>query len=168
MNMATRVFRGAPRFIAILIGLVAAIMMAASPAGASTTASVSMTFNEPKHMDFVSGCPVFLAGQGLCGVGNAVPYGHATETIMFGGACGGGCDLRTVTVAAGTITLHEHLTSNFVCPGVGAPGACEATLADDVVGGTGLFAGATGSLSGTVTGTGPQSQIQLSGTITTA
>src|ERR1700682_403923 len=97
--------------------------MAASPAVASTTVSVSMTLNEPKHTDFVTGCAVFLAGQGLCGVGNAVPYGHATETIVFGGACGGGCDLRTVTVAGGTIVLHEHLTSNFVCQGVGAPRA---------------------------------------------
>jgi hypothetical protein len=167
MNAASTVFRNAHRLVAVLLGLGAAALIGAAPAGASTTASVSMTFNEPKHMDFVSGCSVFLAFQGLCGIGNAVPYGHATETIVFGGACGGGCDLRTVTVADGTIVMHEHLTSNFVCPGAGAPGACEATLADEVVGGTGLFAGATGSLRGTVTGTGPQSQIQLSGTITT-
>jgi hypothetical protein len=41
------------------------------------------------------------------------------------------------------------------------------TLADVVVGGTGLFTNATGSLTGTVTGTGVQSHVQLSGTITT-
>jgi hypothetical protein len=126
-----------------------------------------MTFNEPKEFDLVSGCAVFLARQGLCGSGIAVPYGHATETIVFGG-CGFGpvrCDLRTVTVAGGSIFLDEF-AGNFTCNNSKA-GACEAPLTDVVAGGTGTFAGATGSLTGTVNGTGPQSLIQLNGTIST-
>jgi hypothetical protein len=162
------------RILALLIGPMAVGLSAASPpalisrASAATTVSVAMTFNEPKQFDFVSGCAVFLAGQGLCGSGVAVPYGHATETIVFGG-CGLGpvrCDLRTVTVADGSIFLDES-AGNFTCENARA-GACVAPLDDIVAGGTGAFAGATGSLSGTVTGTGPQSQIKLQGAIATA
>jgi hypothetical protein len=38
-------------------------------------------------------------------------------------------------------------------------------LTDTVIGGTGVYAGATGSLSGTVKAAGLQSQITISGTI---
>jgi hypothetical protein len=159
------------RILALLIGPMAVGLSAASPlafvsqASAATTVSVAMTFNEPKHFDFVSGCAVFLAGQGLCGSGVAVPYGHATETIVFGGCAFGAvrCDLRTVTVAGGSIFLDEY-AGNFTCENARA-GACVAPLNDIVAGGTGAFARATGSLSGTVTGTGPQSQIKLQGSI---
>jgi hypothetical protein len=109
------------------------------------------------------------------GTANVVPYGHATETIVFG-ACGvvngSRCDLRTVSVATGSISIHEF-ASNFTCPGAcGSPGfpaafPGELMLTDVIAGGTGTFTGATGNLSGTVTGTGPESQIKLSGTITT-
>jgi hypothetical protein len=159
------------RIVALLIGPMAVGLSAASPvafvsqASAATTVSVAMTFNESKQFDFVSGCEVFLARQGLCGSGVAVPYGHATETIVFGG-CGFGpvrCDLRTVTVAGGSIFLDES-AGNFTCENARA-GACVAPLDDIVAGGTGAFVGATGSLSGTVTGTGPQSQIKLQGAI---
>jgi hypothetical protein len=163
------------RIGALVIGPMAVALSVASPvafatqASAATTAPVAITLNEPKQFDLVSGCAVFLAREGLCGSGVAVPYGHATETIVFGGCGFGGpvrCDLRTVTVAGGSIFLDEF-AGNFTCNNANA-GACEAPLTDLVAGGTGAFAGATGSLSGTVTGTGPQSQIQLQGTITTA
>ena len=39
---------------------------------------------------------------------------------------------------------------------------------DVIVGGTGIFSGATGTLSGTVVGAGWHGQIQLAGTITLA
>jgi hypothetical protein len=161
--------------VTVFIGPVAVALSVASPvafitqASAATTASVSMTFNEPKVADFVGGCAVFLAGEGLCGAGVAVPYGHATETIVFGRCAPSGsvrCDLRTVFVAGGTILLDEF-AGGFTCANA-RTGACEAPLFDVVAGGTGAFAGATGSLSGTVTGTGPQSQIKLQGTITLA
>jgi hypothetical protein len=159
------------RVFAICVGLWVAAGMAALPAAAATTttAPVSMTFNEPKTFDFATGCSVFLEGPGLCGVGNAVPYGHATETILFGGACGGGCDLRTVIVSVGSIYMHEN-ASNPTCKGACAspaalPGGL--TLTDVVVGGSGLFAGASGNLSGNVFGEGPQSTVTLTGAITT-
>ncbi len=140
----------------------------ASQAMAATTVSVSMTFNEPVLPDINSGCAVFPAG--LCGSGVVVPFGHATETILFGGACGGTCDLRTVNLAGGSIFLDEFF-SNPTCPGgcrprPGAPGS--GTLTDVIVGGTGNFTGASGNVSGSVTGAGLVSKIKLSGTITLA
>jgi hypothetical protein len=174
VNLVSRVSEfGRRRIVALFIGPVAVVLAVASPvafasqASAATTVPVAMTLNEPKQFDLVSGCAVFLARQGLCGSGVAVPYGHATETIVFGGCGFGGpvrCDLRTVTVAGGSIFLHEF-AGNFTCENA-ISGACEAPLTDLVAGGTGTFAGATGSLSGTVTGTGPQSQIKLQGSIT--
>jgi hypothetical protein len=163
------------RVVALFIGPIAAALLVASPlAGASqawaaTTVSTSMTFTESIGSVTSSDCTVFPGG--LCGTGNVVPYGHATETIVFG-ACGSRCDLRTVSVATGSISIHEF-ASNFTCPGAcGSPGfpaafPGELMLTDVIVGGTGIFGGATGNLSGTVTGTGPESQIKLSGTITT-
>jgi hypothetical protein len=167
MNAPSTVFRGTRRFAAVLIGLIALAVMSASSAWASTTTLVSMNFDEPKGYEFTSGCAVFFAYEGLCGVGNVVPYGHATETIVFGFAVKLPYDVRTVTVSAGTIVMRERVTSFVGCTGVGAPGACTLTLADVVVSGTDLFTNATGSLTGTVTGTGVQSHVQLSGTITT-
>jgi hypothetical protein len=54
-----------------------------------------MTFLEPIVPDIHSGCGV--VDVRLCGHGQVAPYGQATETIVFGGACGGSCDLRTIT-----------------------------------------------------------------------
>jgi hypothetical protein len=175
VNLVSRVSKfGRRRVVALFIGPMAVALSVASPvafatqASASTSVPVAITLNEPKQFDFVSGCAVFLAFQGLCGGGAAVPYGHATETIVFGG-CGLGpvrCDLRTVTVANGSIFLDEF-AGNFTCNNA-ISGACVAPLTDVVAGGTGDFADATGSLTGTVSGTGPQSQIKLNGTITLA
>jgi hypothetical protein len=170
--MLSRVARfGRRRVVAVFMGPIAVALSVASPiafasqVSAATTVPFAITLNEPKGFDLASGCAVFLARQGLCGSGVAVPYGHATETIVFGG-CGFGpvrCDLRTVTVAGGSIFLDEF-AGNFTCNNAKA-GACEAPLTDIVAGGTGAFAGSTGTLTGTVTGTGPQSHIQLQGTI---
>jgi hypothetical protein len=88
VNLVSRVSEfGRRRLVALFIGPVALALAVASPvafasqASAATTVPVAMTLNEPKQFDLVSGCAVFLAFEGLCGSGVAVPYGHATETI---------------------------------------------------------------------------------------
>jgi hypothetical protein len=140
----------------------------------ASTISVSMTFTEPVAPAFKGDCPVFP--EGFCGSGEVIPFGHATETIDFGAACGGACDLRTINLAQGSIFIEETF-SDFACRG-----SCHSspvfpmsgTLTDVIVGGTGTFGGATGELSGTVSaavgGSQPvgQSQIKLAGTITLA
>ena len=154
------------RLLLMLAGLASAVLALAASASANTTASVSIHFTEPIVPGFVQGCPV--ADRGFCGSGEVVPLGHATETIEFGFGCGGTCDLRTIYLAGGTILINESF-SDFRCPGVcgsrglGQPGS--GTLTATVIGGTGVYAGATGSLSGTVKAAGLQSQITISGTI---
>jgi hypothetical protein len=162
------------RFVLLLCGMALSLAFA-SQAMASTTVSVSMTFAEPVAPAFKSGdCPVFP--EGFCGSGEVIPFGHATETIDFGAGCGGACDLRTIDLAQGSIVIEETF-SDFTCRGschAGPTLPTSGTLTDVIVGGTGLFAGAAGELSGTVRTTAGvstpigQSQVQLSGSITLA
>jgi hypothetical protein len=138
----------------------------AAQAMAATAVPVSMTFAESQIHDFHSGCAVFPAG--LCGSGQVIPFGHATETILFGGGCGGGCDLRTINLAGGSIIVDE-VSGNSTCPGAcqpNPPAPGRVTLTDTIVGGAGTLTGASGNLSGSVTGAGQASMIKLSGTIT--
>jgi len=155
--------------LALASGALAVLSTAfATQATAATTVPVSMTFAEPIVQNFQSGCAVLP--DGFCGSGQVIPFGHATETILFGGACGGGCDLRTINLAGGSITIHE-VFSNPACPGACQPNPAEpssGTLTDTIAGGTGTFTGASGTLNGSVRANGPESVIKLSGTITLA
>lgn len=132
------------KLAALAAGLAAALMAFASPAMASTNTSVKMSFTEPIIQDINSGCPALgLPGGGFCGAGAVVPYGHATETIAFGAGCSGGCDLRTVSVADGSLVLDETF-NNSQCPGSCHPNPPEpdsGTLTDVIVSGTGIFSG---------------------------
>ena len=142
----------------------------ADPAAATTSVVVRMTFAEPAHPNFIKGCAVFP--EGFCGSGEVVPFGQATESIAFGVGCGGTCDLRTIVLRDGTLTLEE--TGIFRCLGACGTYPVEAgygDLTDTIVAGTGIFAGATGTLTGTVraavSNARPSggSQVQLSGQI---
>jgi hypothetical protein len=120
------------RFALFLLfcGVLGSSLALASPASANTTVNVKMTFAEPAVN------PDCAVTDGFCGQGVVLPLGPATETIEFGAACGGACDLRTINLAGGSIIAdeYEHPTS----------------LSGVIVGGTGMFAGATGTYSGTV------------------
>jgi hypothetical protein len=159
------------RFLALALGSGALMLLSTAfttQATAATTIPVSMTFTEPVIHDINSGCAVLP--DGFCGSGQVIPLGHATETILFGGACNGGCDFRTINLAGGLIYIDEFF-SNPTCPGTCQPnpaGPSSGTLNDVIVGGTGTFARASGTLSGSVTAAGPASAIKLSGTITLA
>jgi hypothetical protein len=151
--------------IAALVGLIACLLVTSPAAAGTRDVAVTMKFAEPIVPAFKKGCPV--AEDVFCGAGQVMPFGRATETIEFG-ACGPGCDFRTINLASGSI-LAEETFGDGTCPGSCHPNPAEpvsGTLTDVVVGGTGIFEGATGTLIGTVRASGPQSQVKLSGTIT--
>lgn len=162
------------RKLALALGIVTAAVVTgvmAMPAAAETTVSVHMTLTEPLRANGAQGdCPdIGLAFN--CGSGEVIPFGHATEEVVID-ACGPGCGFRFINLPQGSIVLQET-GSDFSCPGAcgsefphGAP--FSATLADVVIDGTGIFAGATGNLNGTLRATVWQAQIKLSGTITLA
>jgi hypothetical protein len=158
------------RFILLLAGATVTAVLA-SQASANTTQFVTMTFAEPIHPSIT--CPGFPDVS--CGKGEVIPLGQATEIVVFGAGCGGTCDLRTIYLGGGSLILEET-GGDGTCPAgnVCRPGPLElgrGTFTDVVIGGTGIYEGATGTLTGTVKLEGSNarpagtSTAKLSGTI---
>jgi hypothetical protein len=106
-----------------------------------------------------------------CGTGEFRPFGRV-DSIVSIGACGDTCNIRWITAPQGTIVLRE-IASDFSCPGACATawphgGSFYAILTATVVGGDGIFEGATGSLTGTLKAVALQAQITYSGEIALA
>jgi len=147
--------------------VVAAVAATATPAASSVPVSIKLVelLKAPPYI--FPTCPDI--GQDVnCGSGELRPFGRASEIVSIN-ACGDNCTLRWITVQGGTIVLREAL-SDLTCPGAcvtqwphGAP--FSGTLTADVVGGTGIFAGATGSLTGTLTAVAFEAQVSYAGTI---
>jgi hypothetical protein len=142
----------------------------AAGAAANTTQFVSMTFAEPIHPSIT--CPGFPDVS--CGSGEVVPLGQASEIVVFGAGCGGACDLRTIYLSGGSLIFEETVTGGSCPGGVCRPGPLElgrGDITDVLVNGTGLYQGATGSLTGTVKLEGSNARpagtsvVKLSGTI---
>jgi hypothetical protein len=157
------------RRLLLIVGLLTISLVVASQAIAATTVSVSMTLAEPLKAGTPgnSVCPdIGIAVN--CGSGEVLPFGHATEEVNIG-VCGDTCNIREIDLAQGAIILQETIT-NFSCPGAcgsqsfSPPGTI--SLADVVIGGTGIFAGATGALNGAVGVGGWGGHVTLTGTIT--
>jgi hypothetical protein len=156
------------RRLLLVGGLLAISLFVASQAAAATTVLVSMTLAEPLKAGTPgnSVCPdIGLAVN--CGSGEVLPFGHATEEVNIG-VCGDTCNIREIDLIQGSIVLQETVT-DFSCPGVcgshtfSPPGTI--SIADVVIGGTGIFSGATGSLDGTVGVGGWHGVVALTGTI---
>jgi hypothetical protein len=156
-----------------LLGLLAVgtvLGLAFAPlAGATTTVSWRATFPEPfggpRHS------PFDCAPGTSCGSGEVTGLGFAQDVIAFG-ACGTNCDVRTLTFADGsTIVMHES-EPGFQTPGNSQPNdrsygnPVTIFLSDVIVGGTGRFAGASGSAAGQVELAGGVAVITLAGTVT--
>jgi hypothetical protein len=135
------------RLLAV-VAFLAASLTAVSAATADTTQYVTVTFTEPVHPASTS-CPNFPDSS--CGSGEVIPLGHATDTVIFGAGCGGTCDQRTVYLAGGTLVMDETF-SDPACHYTCKPGPLEVVsgnLTSVVVDGTGVYEGASGTLTGT-------------------
>jgi hypothetical protein len=156
------------RFLPIAsIGIALTAPLVFAPQAAAGTTTVSMTFAEPIIPGLVQGCPISPM-DGLCGSGEVIPFGHATDTVVFGAGTCAGCDRRMINLANGSIVLDE-LFANPTCPVCGIPGRGQpaaGTVVDTVISGTGMFADASGTLSGHVHAAGTAGVSTFSGTIT--
>jgi hypothetical protein len=159
------------RFLALVVAALCFAAVCVAVAGASTTLSWSATF--PEQFGGPNHSPFSCAPGTSCGSGEVTGLGQAQDVIVFR-ACGPNCDVRTLTFGDGsTLVLHES-ASNFQTPGnsdnaptqtsYGHPFSLD--LSDTIVGGTGRFAGASGSASGQVHLAGGTAIINLSGTVT--
>ena len=162
------------RFLTVL-AVLAASLVAAVPAGAVTTAPYQATFIEPYGGPVESpfSCPPGTS----CGSATISGLGHAAGNLIVFNACGLGCHLRTITFADGsTLVIREVPVGGFSSPGnsgssgyigFGFPGNPQfQEITQEIVGGAGRFAGASGSGAGRVKVAGGTAIIKTSGTIT--
>ena len=148
--------------LALACSAIAAALTLAAPATAGTTLEYHATFVENGAGQ--TGC----APGTQCGSATISGLGHvAFQSIAFG-ACGPNCHVRTITFDDGTLRIRESVVGvispgNSSSAGANAPGFLE--ISQTIVGGTGIFAGATGSGSGRVN-LAAEAIITASGTIT--
>ena len=133
------------RVVLVAVALVALSAFAA-PATAASTQSYHATFVEIGS----GGMPAGIS----CGSATISELGHvANQCVVFNG-CGPNCHVRTITFDDGsTLVIHESVVG-VISPGQSSAAGAHAPLfleiTQTIVGGTGRFAGATGSGTGTV------------------
>lgn len=153
------------------------LALAATPAASAQSTDFEATFQEFFGRSTPHPCTSFL-----CGTGNVAGFGAATSTFEIltfdfdpETACGDTTIRYTITLSsgAGTLILNGEGTVCFPGKSFFAPGAAksfgnpfELTFTWTVSGGTGIFAGATGSGTGVTTGAGESGHTILSGTVT--
>jgi hypothetical protein len=157
----------------VLVATAIVALATAGLAGASTTVAWSATF--PEQFGGPINSPFHCApGDTSCGSGEVTGLGQAQDLIVFHAGCGGACDVRTLTFADGSTIVMDETASNFQTPGNSANAPTQTSyghpfsldLSDTIVGGTGRFAGASGTASGQVKIAGGTAIISLSGTVT--
>jgi hypothetical protein len=164
--------------LALALAAVAAVI-AAVPAAASTTVGYQATYVEPVGGPNQS--PFSCAPGTTCGSVSISGVGRSDDYFATFNVCGFGCHLRTITFDDGStllIRVEDQPTGfAFTSPGnsgshgyigfVGQDGNPQfLQIVETIVGGTGRFAGATGSGTGTVALHGGVAIGKTSGTIT--
>jgi hypothetical protein len=142
----------------IAMASLAVMLVLAAPATAST---------QTYHATFVE-----IGGAipgGSCGSATISELGHVAFQCVAFDACGPNCEVRTITFDDGsTLVMHESIVG-VISPGNSSAAGANAPMFLDItqtiVGGTGRFAGATGSGTGRVN-LAAGAVITASGTIT--
>jgi hypothetical protein len=160
--------------------LLAAVLLAlaAVPAASAQSTSFEATFQEFFGQSKPHPCP---APYFMCGTGAVAGFGAATSTFELltfdfnpETRCGDTTFRYTITLSsgAGTLTLAGDGTVCFPGNSTLAPGAAKSfgnpfrlTFMWSVTGATGVFAGASGSGTGTSRGAGESGHTALQGTI---
>lgn len=145
--------------IAVLSSTLVALLALAAPAAATTTEKYHATFVE------VGGA----VPGGSCGSATISQLGHVANQCVAFDACGPNCEVRTITFDDGsTLVIHESIVG-VISPGGSSAAGANAPLfleiTQTIVGGTGRFAGATGSGTGRVN-LAANAVITATGTIT--
>ena len=163
----------------VLLLAAALVALAAAPAAPAQSTSFEARFQEFFGQSIPHPCSApFL----VCGTGEVAGFGSATSTFEIltidfdpATACGETTFRYTITLSsgAGTVTLTGDGTVCFPGNSTFAPGAMKSfgnpfqlTFTWTVTGGTGVFAGATGSGTGVTKTAGESGHTVLSGTIT--
>ena len=146
--------------LALAGGALIAALALVAPAATSTTVQFRANFVE-------SGC----APLTVCGAGNVAGLGHVERTVLVFNGCGLGCTLRTMWLENGSTLVTHGATTGVDIPGNSDEAESTANPAWirgtwTIVGGTGDFAGATGSGTGDIHVAAGQSTTHLTGTIT--
>ena len=139
----------------------ATLLFLVTPALAGTDVGYQATFIE------IGG--LLPGGVGSCGSATISQLGHVAHQCVFFNACGTNCEERTITFSDGSaLVIHESIVGvispgNSGAAGQNAPQFLQIT--QTIVGGTGRFAGVTGSGTGIVN-LAANAVIIASGTIT--
>lgn len=151
--------------LVLALAAVAGCLVVASPAIAQTTLAYQATFVENGAGQVT--CPPGTA----CGSATISGFGHVAFQLIVFDACGPNCNIRTITFADGSTLLIEESVIGIVSPGnsasAGANPPIFLEISQTILGGTGIFEGATGSGTGRVN-TAPAAIVHASGTITLA
>ncbi len=106
---------------------------------------------------------------GSCGSATISQLGHVANQCVFFDACGPNCEVRTITFDDGSTLVIQESIVGMISPGNSSAAGTNAPLfleiTQTIVGGTGRFAGATGSGTGRVN-LAANAIITASGTIT--
>jgi hypothetical protein len=128
-------------------GLVVSLTLAV-PATAATTVKYHATFVE-------NGAGRTSCAPGTsCGSATISGLGHvAFQSVVFN-ACGPNCHIRTITFDDGSTLMIQESVVNVISPGNSSSAGANAPqfleISQMILGGTGTFAGATGSGNGRV------------------
>jgi hypothetical protein len=164
------------RLLKILAALTVTCLLVLAPTAAAQTQPFSASFKGKQTRND----PPCAGGALFCGTGSVAGYGAATFSIVPtgigppSGRCQPVTALTTIALTSGAGSLTITAAGDVCFPGnsTAAPGQLHAfgnpfsiAATFDVIGGTGVFAGAGGGGTATLRGAGAQTKLTASGVL---